>query len=490
MQTPQGPFDVAPRVEAIEVPLAVGPLLNSLRGAVDPVVLESGQDVAGTGTWHVLAACPCGHATIRGPRWVHALNGRVTEGDAADGVDPLTRVEQWWQSWSTTDGLPEELAAIGAPFAGGAIGYFGYELGAYCEDGASRPTGRRLDLTQASPFAADIFEAIPDLQLYLYDEVLLIERETGAGYFVHRGRAGVESRRWWEQAAAAESADESKIRPVESASVSLSDADYLAAVGEVRSLIAEGAVYEVNLTRCHRFDGGPSAWQLFQRLRAAQPVPYGALLPWSPVAVVSASPECFLRRRGRDVETRPIKGTAPRTGDASRDEEAKHLLLASEKERAELAMIIDVERNDLGRVCDVGSVVVVEEAALEPYATVFHTVATVRGRLPERCTPFELLRATFPGGSITGAPKIAAMEAIRRFETCPRRAYTGSIGWIAPDGDLDLSIAIRTALRCGDTTLFAVGGAVTWDSVPQRELEELGDKGRAVFRAIGVAPDS
>ena len=147
-------------------------------------------------------------------------------------------------------------------------------------------------------------------------------------------------------------------------------------------------------------------------------------------------------------------------------------------------MIIDLERNDLGRVCRTGSVVVAEEAAVERYSTVIHTVGTVRGEVAAELSPFDLLRATFPGGSITGAPKIAAMHAIREYEPVSRKVYTGSVGWISPTGDLDLSIAIRTVLQAHGRTYFSVGGAITWDSDPEQELRELEAKGRAIFSAL------
>jgi para-aminobenzoate synthetase component 1 len=255
-------------------------------------------------------------------------------------------------------------------------------------------------------------------------------------------------------------------------------------VEEVRAAILRGDVYEVNLTRTHLIEGGPDPWCLHRRLRERQPVPYGALLPWDPVGVVSASPERFLRVEGRRVETRPIKGTIPRGRSPEEDARLGATLLADEKERAELAMIVDLERNDLGKVARTGSVEVVEEAALESYATVIHTVATVAGELRSGVGPFDLLRATFPGGSISGAPKLAALETIARLEPWPRKAYTGALGWIAPDGDLDLAIAIRTTLHAGGRTLFSVGGAVTWDSVAARELAELEAKGRAIFAAL------
>ncbi|MEM7262293.1 MAG: anthranilate synthase component I family protein [Planctomycetota bacterium] len=473
-----GPFDAPLAVELLPKISDLEPLLAALEPHVDAAVLESGQDVAGTGEWHVLVAGAVGEAKIIGSGWEWSIGGvREGRGDR----DPVAAVAAWWELWRSDlalpvvaiDGVDREL-----PFAGGAIGVFGYELGEQFETVKGPPP----------TFEAEAFRAMPDLHLRLYDEAVVIHAASGAAFFVHRHRVKVEERRWWERRAelsahsSAGSSDDESVRIAER--VSIDDASYLAAVDDIRSKIERGEVYEVNLTRCHRVDGAPSAWELYRRLRVAQPVPYAALLPWSPVGVVSASPECFLRVRGRSIETRPIKGTAPRTGDPVADATSRETLRTSDKERAELAMIIDLERNDLGRVCRAGSVEVVEEAALEAYATVYHNVATVRGELRDEVGPFEVLAATFPGGSITGAPKIAAMTTIRELEPCPRKAYTGSVGWLGPNGDLELSIAIRTVIEREGTMYFSVGGAVTWDSVPEHELAELEAKGRAIFTAL------
>jgi para-aminobenzoate synthetase component 1 len=266
---------------------------------------------------------------------------------------------------------------------------------------------------------------------------------------------------------------------------SLNDEEYQAAVEQIRQRIGVGDVYEVNLARGLLLDEVPPARDLHRLWRAAQPVPYGALIQGDPVSVVSASPEQFLRRRGDHIVTRPIKGTVARPGDEQLDTEAARELLLDQKERAELAMIVDLARNDLGRICRPGTVEVKVAADVESYASVLHTVATIEGRLRGNPGPGEILRATFPGGSITGAPKIAAMEQIRQLEPWPRSVYTGSVGWIAPCGDLELSIAIRTAVVRGRRALIPFGGAVTWDSDPSSERAELTHKARAMFEALG-----
>ncbi|MBC7106739.1 MAG: anthranilate synthase component I family protein, partial [Firmicutes bacterium] len=226
-------------------------------------------------------------------------------------------------------------------------------------------------------------------------------------------------------------------------------AAYCAAVRRAREYIAAGDIFEVNLSQRLEAPLEASPWLLYRTLRAVNPAPFAAFLNFPEAAVACASPERFLRLRGGLVETRPIKGTRPRGRTPEEDRRLRDELWNSEKDRAELTMIIDLERNDLGRVCAVGSVHVPELFCLEEYATVFHLVSTVRGRLAPGKDVVDLLRATFPGGSITGAPKIRAMEIIEELEPVRRGIYTGSIGWIGFDGDCDLNIVIRTIIVKG-----------------------------------------
>ncbi|MEM7166967.1 MAG: anthranilate synthase component I family protein [Planctomycetota bacterium] len=460
------PFANPVQILEIEPQPAWPGLVDRLRGAATPFLLESGGDQGGMVKWHFLGGFPVGEARCTGSSWRIDVGGEVQHGDG----DPWRAVAAWWKQWGdrpveySDDSVPLQRPRI--PFLGGAVGQIGYEFGE-----------ESLPLEPRPP------TDVPSFHMYLYDELVAVEAATGRAFWIHRGRAGQPKREWWRWQAPAVEPDIADSAVVETR-LSLQRDDYLRRVEEIRERIRVGDVYEVNLCRCHELSGAPSLWELHARLRQRQPVPYAALLPWEPLGIVSASPECFLRRQGSHVITRPIKGTTPRGATASADAAAARDLLASPKERAELAMIIDLQRNDLGRVCLPGSIVVVEEAALETYSTVIHTVATVAGTVPDFRDPWPLLRAAFPGGSITGAPKIAAMQTIRELEPVPRHAYTGAIGWIGPDGDLDLNIAIRTVLQHGATTTFSVGGAVTWDSDPQQEYLELEAKGRAIRSAL------
>ncbi|HVI26436.1 MAG TPA: aminodeoxychorismate synthase component I [Xanthomonadaceae bacterium] len=258
-------------------------------------------------------------------------------------------------------------------------------------------------------------------------------------------------------------------------------------VRRVLDYLAAGDLFQANLSRGWRarFDAPVDAAALFQRLRAHNPAPFAGLFAGDGWAVVSASPERLVSVRGGLVETRPIAGTRPRFAG---DDDAARIrdLVGNPKERAEHVMLIDLERNDLGRVCAPGSVEVDELMTVESYAHVHHIVSNVRGRLRADATPGAVIRATFPGGTITGCPKVRCMQVIAELEGEGRGAYTGAFGWLGRDGDLDLNILIRSAELEGDTLRFRTGAGIVADSDPQRELDETRAKARGMLRALGV----
>jgi para-aminobenzoate synthetase component 1 len=264
----------------------------------------------------------------------------------------------------------------------------------------------------------------------------------------------------------------------------LSRADFCSAVQRVRDYIASGDVYQVNLSQRARctYDGDSVA--LYQALRLGNPAPYGAYLDLGDWQLISTSPEQFLQKTGRQLETRPIKGTRPRGIDAAGDRQNEAALRVSKKDRAELLMIVDLERNDLGRVAEFGSVQVEGLYQLEHYAKVIHQTARVKATLAERKDIYDALAAIFPGGSITGAPKIRAMQIIEELEPTRRGVYCGSIGYIGFDGDAEFNIAIRS-LHLKDGQLdYQVGGGIVWDSDPEDEYQETLDKARAIRETI------
>jgi para-aminobenzoate synthetase component 1 len=383
--------------------------------------------------------------------------------------DPLERLRECLRRFASP-------AHPSLPFAGGAVGYFSYELCAAFDSIPQR--------------CADNL-ALPRMLLGFHDGVIAHEHATGRTFAVANP---VHERRSEEILAGLEAAVTAALRhplppPPEPGAAgepvsNLTRAEYLERVVRVREYIAAGDVYQINLTQrfAAAYNGDPYA--LYRRLRAASPAPFAAYLDGGDFQVLSSSPERFLRIHGREVETSPIKGTRRRGVTPEEDRRMQAELLGSEKDRAELLMIVDLERNDLGRVCEPGSVRVEELNRLETHPTVHHLVATVHGRLRPECDALDAVRAAFPGGSITGAPKIRAMQIIDELETCRRGVYTGAIGYLGFDGRCDLNIAIRTMLCRQGQVYYHVGGGIVWDSEPEAEFQETLDKGRAMRAAL------
>jgi len=370
-----------------------------------------------------------------------------------------------------------ESADHPVPFVGGLVGYLGYDLCHFVE---------RLPRTATDDIA------LPDLHFALYDGVAAYDHEACQWYAASTAGEGPIARIDALLASARPDTRFAELPASTSPICSNFARDrYLEAVRQAKDYIAAGDIFQVNLSQ--RFDttiAVPPA-ELYRRLRSANPAPFAAYLALDgdDGAVLSSSPERFLKVADRYVETRPIKGTRPRGRTPQEDGRLAAQLLSSSKDSAELTMIVDLERNDLGRVCDYGSVVVTEHKTLEAYASVFHLVSTVVGRLHEGQDLVDLLKATFPGGSITGAPKVRSMEIIDELEPTQRSVYTGSIGYIGADGTMDLNIVIRTILVYGNRVFFQVGGGIVADSDPDAEYQETLDKGARLFRALGHEAD-
>ncbi|HVE77882.1 MAG TPA: aminodeoxychorismate synthase component I [Gemmatimonadaceae bacterium] len=413
------------------------------------------------------------------------------------------------------------------PFQGGAAGYIAYDWGAVLE---RLPAPRYDDL------------AIPDVVLGLYDWVIAWDHAAGRAWIISTGmpltgaaardRAATRLARVRERLgggasvqlsalghrpsarAVAESTHPPAAGPRPRAESALAPSfpvagaaglrssfthdGYLAAVRRVVDYILAGDIFQANLSQRFEAPLDQTPWALYRRLRAINPAPFAAFLDFGgpdvgELAVVSASPERFLGLPdGRHVEARPIKGTRPRGVGPEHDAALGRALRESEKDRAENLMIVDLLRNDLSRVCRAGTVRVPELFALEHYPTVHHLVSTVVGELEAGCDGVDLLEATFPGGSITGAPKVRAMEIIAELEPSRRGVYCGSVGYLSRTGALDTSIVIRTYLARGGRVYFSAGGGVVADSDPEQEYRETLDKARALIRALappGVGGD-
>ena len=266
---------------------------------------------------------------------------------------------------------------------------------------------------------------------------------------------------------------------------------YLESVARALDYIAAGDIYQANLSRLWRARLRPEAQpiDLFKRLRRTNPGPFSGIASLTDRTIVTSSPERLVRVRDGWVETRPIAGTRPRGVDAASDGELARELRAHPKEQAEHVMLIDLERNDLGRICDAGTVRVDEFMTIETYAHVHHIVSNVRGRLREGVTPGEIIKAVFPGGTITGCPKVRCMQIIGELEGVPRGAYTGSLGYLNRDGSMDSNILIRTLEVVGREISLRAGAGIVADSIPDRELQETRAKARGLLRALTDGAD-
>lgn len=383
-------------------------------------------------------------------------------------------------------GPAEAVPADAPPFSGGLVGYFGYETGYAIE-------------TLPDTGADDL--GLPTVAVMVADDVLCHDHLTGETTLLVTGRgpdtgaarqdAQDRSDLWQNKLSEYSPIDQPPVPdqvPPAVARAHFDRAGYMGAVQACREHILNGDVFEVCLTHRLETDLPGDPWDLYADLRRINPAPFAAWLCFPEHQILSASPERFLRLDSdRVAESRPIKGTRPRGDTPARDAALRRDLAESEKDRAENLMIVDLVRNDLGRVAEIGSVEVTELLAVEPYATVFQLVSTVIGRLKPECDALDLVRAGFPGGSMTGAPKIEAMKIIDSLEPVKRGVYSGAIGYLDRAGGLDLSIVIRTLVcRDGRCTL-GVGGAVTADSDPAAEYQETLDKARALLEAVGLA---
>jgi len=367
------------------------------------------------------------------------------------------------------------------PFAGGAVGYLGYELAAQFD---------------AHVLCAPDDLGLPDALFLFVDAVLAFDHEESRAYAIGIGygdtvrdagrRAEVAADRIEELLRGAAPISHSRRRFAATKPAPDPEPEaHAKAVDIVKQEIAAGNVYQACLThRIERAFGG-DAWQLYRALRRINPAPFACFLDLPEICSVGSSPERFLKATPDGaVESRPIKGTRPRGRDAEADRAYRRDLAESVKDRAENLMIVDLVRNDLGRICETGSVHVPDLMRVEPYASVFQMVSTVRGRLRPGCDVLDLVRATFPPGSMTGAPKIAAMRLLDRLESVRRGIYAGAIGYLDARGSADLSVVIRTLfLRDGIAYLHAGGGIVA-DSQPEQEYAEALDKLRPLLAAL------
>ncbi|MCR8744999.1 aminodeoxychorismate synthase component I [Romboutsia lituseburensis] len=365
------------------------------------------------------------------------------------------------------------------PFIGGAVGYLSYDLGNYMEE-----------LPRTAVDDTNVY----DLYFGLYNWVIVVDHLQNKTYIatpdLDEGNEEILINEIEKRIQDAKlngidniCYEEKEVEPIKLQS-NFTKSQFEDAVRKVQSYIRQGDIYQANLTQ--RFSGETplTSYELYRDLRRFSPAPFGAFLNFEDSKILSNSPERFIKCVDRKIETRPIKGTRPRGKTIEEDLKLQEELRNSEKDRAELLMIVDLERNDIGRISKIGSVKVPELFVIEPYANVNHLVATVVGELDDKNDSIDAIKATFPGGSITGAPKIRSMEIIDELEPTQRNVYTGSIGYIGFNGDMDLNIAIRTIIKQNENVYFQVGGGMTWDSNPEDEYQETLDKAKSIMKAL------
>lgn len=421
------------------------------------VFLDSGYPHSQQGRYDIIAAEPVCTLVTHGDHTEITQQGKVTH--STD--DPFALIKQQLLPVANS-----ELADL--PFNGGAIGYFSYDL------------ARRLEHL---PVLAEDAEQFAEMAVGIYAWAVIVDHQQQQSYLVGQQ---IEDANWqalihqFSHLPPTQSPDVFQVTsPVQS---NMDLARYRKAFDRIKHYLKEGDCYQVNLTQRFAASCTGNPWTAYQVLRELNAAPFSAYLNLPEVQILSSSPERFLRLTNGIVETKPIKGTRPRKLDAAEDEQQKHQLLTSQKDRAENVMIVDLLRNDISKTCTEVKVPVI--FAVETYTTVHHLVSTVTGVLAKNQHALDLLKSCFPGGSITGAPKIRAMEVIEEIEPHRRGVYCGSIGYIGFNGNMDTNIAIRTLVHSNNTIRFWAGGGIVNDSIMEEEYQECFDKAAALLDVL------
>ncbi len=425
-----------------------------------PFLLESVAQGGSEARYDILFAFPQASLVLDNDAKLTANNLNIT------GNDFLENLNRCWKNNYTPQ--KSEL-----PFQGGWFIYLGYELAGQIEPVLRLPSGIEQDaVAYAVRIPAAIIRDHVTQRCWVISEQGVSEQMQAMHDDINKVR----------QATFVNNAD--LITDI----TEQPEQTYLDAVEKIRQYITDGDVFQVNLSRqwSVSLSDKVTDYQLYESLRQNNPAPFAGIANYAGKTIISSSPERLVSVNDNAVETRPIAGTRPRGGELDVDQALSTELLAHPKERAEHIMLIDLERNDLGRVCVTGSIHVNELMVLESYAHVHHIVSNIRGQLREGTKPGEVIRAVFPGGTITGCPKVRCMEIIAELEKAPRGAYTGSMGYLNHNGDMDLNILIRTMTRKDSELTFRAGAGIVFDSIAGNELEETRSKAKGLLRALKV----
>ncbi|WP_320046145.1 aminodeoxychorismate synthase component I [uncultured Ilyobacter sp.] len=449
-------------VKELITTLDTGSLFKKFKDDRYPIILESQKDPGKLGRYSFIMSEP--FLVIKSKEdsievWEESFKKTIKG-------DPLDTVQKLLDKYKVV-----EKSHI--PFTGGAAGYLSYDL---CHHIESLPKTVTDDVD------------IPDLFLGFYDGILAVDHLENKKYLIAHGfkeDAGkiIEKLKIKTEKEIGLHRDKTDEKETEFHS-NMDKRSYLDSIQKVKDYIYSGDIYQINFTQRFQCILNRSPYTIYERLRSTNPAPFASYMNFGEGEIICCSPERFIQVRDGTIETRPIKGTIARGTTPKEDMKNRKILETSEKDKSELLMIVDLERNDIGRISETGSVKVTELFSIEEYATVFQQVATITGKLKNDISTADILKATFPGGSITGAPKIRAMEIIDELEPTARNIYTGSIGYIGFDGSIDLNIVIRTILCKENNGYFQVGGGIVWDSDPESEYQESLLKGKALKEAL------
>lgn len=451
-----------------------------LRRGENTFLLESVEGGTQVGRYSFLGRDPSIIFEARGQRVSIRRGSQVTKIETTNPLEELKKLTQEFVPVSDPT-LP--------PFAGGAVGYIAYDAVRQLES-----------LPETNPDDLDV----PDMLFMFTDTIVAFDNVSHKLTVMHnlQARPGDNLDLLYDQATGVlqqiladlrnplveAQAQDGQVEVENSFNSNFKKEDFLGAVERCKTYIKEGDIIQAVLSQRLDTEFEGDAFSLYRALRIVNPSPYMFYLHFGGVKLVGASPEIHVRSYGGNLTIRPIAGTRPRGENVEQDIKLEKELLADKKEQAEHLMLVDLARNDIGRVCRYGTVKVTELAVLETYPTVFHLTSTVVGQLSDGKDRIDLLKATFPGGSITGAPKVRAMEIIDDLEPTRRSVYTGSLGYLGFNGNMDLDIVIRTIIVKDGRAYFQVGGAIVYDSEPEAEYTETLDKGRALMRALGLPP--
>jgi para-aminobenzoate synthetase component 1 len=424
------------------------------------VYLDSGWPGSHYGRYDIFSSDPFITLSTNGSRT--QINGKEGMHETED--DPFHALK------SILGRYPGERTEL--PFTGGAIGYFAYDL------------ARRLEKLPEQ--AADA-EHIPEMAIGIYDWVVVVDHHAGRAWLAGQGHDERTKTEWSSLLALFgehEDAGGNTFRVVGPVLSNMDEGHYAAAFDRIKHYIDAGDCYQVNLAQRFAAQAEGNPWAAYRQLRQFSPAPFSAYLNTPQAQILSASPERFLRVHEGQVETKPIKGTRPRAADPAQDRAYAQALQSSTKDKAENLMIVDLLRNDIGKNCAIGSVRADRLFELESFANVHHLVSTVTGTLADGRDALDLLKGCFPGGSITGAPKLRAMEIIEELEPHRRGVYCGAIGYIGFDGNMDTNIAIRTAVYSDGMIRFWAGGGIVADSEMKKEYRETLDKASSMLQLM------